>query len=241
MDKSDPPIRQDPDSFAPLDEGDFDSPFDEFDDDYGDDYEGVGGRGGLLRIVAVVAVLAGLIAVLVWSPFSIIDRGGDDPADVGAAARGELPDVPDGLSARSKLYDLAGDGAINGPAELTVLLSEPVGASEQLGFYTYVGRRVALPRGRQRGRGRRRGAGRGPGRAEEHRRPRRDHDRAHDRADRRGRRGPRPGRAARAGNRRRACRRTGGGRGRGAGARRPEPARWTRRSPKPARRASTSA
>ncbi len=142
MDKSDPPIRHDPESFAPLDEGDFDSPFEqydeEYDEDFGDDYEG-GDRGGLVRIIAVVGVLVALIAVLVWSPFSIIDRGGDEPGDVGAAARGELPDVADGLSARSKLYDLAGDGAISGPAELTVLLSEPVGAGEQLGFYTYVG------------------------------------------------------------------------------------------------------
>ncbi|MYI82004.1 MAG: hypothetical protein F4056_01360, partial [Chloroflexi bacterium] len=138
MDKSDPPIRHDPESFAPLDEGDFDSPFEDFDEDFGDDYEGAG-RGGLVRIIAVVAVLAGLIAVLGGAPFSIIDRGGDEPADVGAAPRGDLPDVPDGLSARSKLYDLAGDGAINGPAELTVLLGEPVGAGDQLGFYTYVG------------------------------------------------------------------------------------------------------
>ena len=56
MNKSDPPIRRDPDSFAPLDHGDFDSPFDEYDEDFGDDYEG--GDRGLLRIIAVVAVLA---------------------------------------------------------------------------------------------------------------------------------------------------------------------------------------
>ena len=91
MDKSDPPIRRDPDSFAPLGHGDFDSPFfDEYEEDDGDDYEG--GDRGLMRVLAVVGVLAVLIAVLVWSPFSIIDRGDDAPeGDVGAAVRDELP------------------------------------------------------------------------------------------------------------------------------------------------------
>ena len=137
MDKSDPPIRRDPDSFAPLGHGDFDSPFfDEYDEDGGDDYEG--GDRGLMRVLAVVGVLAVLIAVLVWSPFSIIDRGDDAPeGDVGAAVRDELPAVPEGLSARSELYDLAGGGAVSGPAELTVLLNEPIAAGERLGFYTH--------------------------------------------------------------------------------------------------------
>ncbi|MYE46216.1 MAG: hypothetical protein F4X25_05600, partial [Chloroflexi bacterium] len=136
MDKSDPPIRHEPEFFEPLDEGDFDSPFDEFDDDYGDER----GDRGLLRVIAVVGVLAVLIVVLVWSPLSIIDRGGDEPASsVGVEARDALPDVPDGLSARSKLYDLAGDDAISGPAQLTVLLNEDVAAGERLGFYTHAG------------------------------------------------------------------------------------------------------
>ena len=125
------------DPFRPLDGDD-----DEFGYDLYDDYEEGAGDRGLLRVVGVIAVL-GLLAVglLVW-PFSLLGGGGAEeeaaPA-ITTSARGDLPALPDGLAARSALYDITTDGGFAGPAALTVRLGDAAAEGERLGFYTHEG------------------------------------------------------------------------------------------------------
>ena len=126
-----PPIRREPDPFGPLEEGeeDFDLSL--------DDYEG---DRGLLRVVGVVVALGVLLAILILPPISLLDRGSDPTGGgISTRARDELPPLPEGLSARSQLYDIEVDDSLAGPATLTVRLNEEVAEGEHLGFYSNEG------------------------------------------------------------------------------------------------------
>ena len=126
------------DPFRPLDGDDGDG--DEFGYDSYDAFEGESDR-GLLRVIGIV-VAVGLLAtaLFVW-PFSLLDRGGGDEAApaISTSARGDLPPLPDGLAARSALYDITTTGEFSGPAALTVRLSESAASGERLSFYTHEG------------------------------------------------------------------------------------------------------
>ena len=126
-----PPIRRGPASFGPLgdepENGDFMLGDDESDR-------------GLLRVVGVIAALGILIAILLLPPVSLLDRGGGESGGgITTRARDELPALPDGLTARSQLYDIEVDESLAGPATLTVRLSDRAEEGEHLGFYTIEG------------------------------------------------------------------------------------------------------
>ena len=121
-----PPIRRDSDPFRPIEEDeDFELSLEDYERDR-----------GLLRVVGVVVALGVLIAVLILPPISLLERGSDPSGGISTRARDDLPALPDGLTARSELYDIQVDDSIAGPATLTVRLSGDVEEGEHLGFYT---------------------------------------------------------------------------------------------------------
>jgi hypothetical protein len=99
-----------------------------------------GARGRFLRVGAVIAGLAALIAVLILPPVSILDRGGETTTTANGIeirARGSMPGLPSGLEAASALYDIKAPAGIAGPATLTVRLSEAQEDARSLAFYTH--------------------------------------------------------------------------------------------------------
>lgn len=125
-----PPIRRDSDPFRPIEEDeDFELSLEDYERDR-----------GLLRVVGVVVALGVLIAVLILPPISLLDRGSDPSGGgISTRARDDLPALPDGLAARSELYDIQVDDSLAGPATLTVRLNGDVEEGEHLGFYTNEG------------------------------------------------------------------------------------------------------
>ena len=115
---------------------------------------GRGGRGGgyasdrgLLRIVALLAVLAIVVVALVvpGSPVRIIG-GSSSPASTGtegitASARDSIPALPNGFTALSKIYDVKVPANAKGPWSIEVALTEKTTDGNNLGFYAYDGSR----------------------------------------------------------------------------------------------------
>ena len=129
---SDPLARPAPGAYEPPGlESDFVVPLGGF----GRDDEG-GGR-GLRWFVGAVVALGVLIAILVLPPVSLLGGGGGGGDGFGVRARGELPDLPAGLSARSPIYDIDAGGPVSGPASLTVRLDGKPADGDHLGFYTH--------------------------------------------------------------------------------------------------------
>ena len=123
-------VRRDPEPFEPLGDG-AEFGYDQY------EYDDAKDR-GLLRVIGVIAVLGIILAVLLLPPISLLNRGGEDAgAGISTSARDDLPPLPDGLAARSELYEITTDGEFTGPWALTVRLTEQADASEHLGFYTY--------------------------------------------------------------------------------------------------------
>ncbi len=112
-----------------------------------------GGRGpgdyasdrGLVRIVALVGVLAVIVLALVlpFSPVRIIGRGGSSAGADGITAtpRSSLPDLPGGFVALSKLYDVKVPDGAKGPWAIEVTLNESTTDANNLGFYAHDGTR----------------------------------------------------------------------------------------------------
>lgn len=96
----------------------------------------------LLRVAALIGILAAVILVLVLPPISILDRGGSGSSSsadgVVTRARGSLPALPEGLEAASALYDINSSAAAQGPATLTVRLTQQTNDGRNLAFYTYL-------------------------------------------------------------------------------------------------------
>ena len=93
---------------------------------------------GVLVLVSAVVVAL----VLPASPIRLIGRdSGGGPAGDGivAQARGDLPDLPSGLSAISRFYDLSVPAGLEGPQVIEVALRERTTDAKNLAFYAYEG------------------------------------------------------------------------------------------------------
>lgn len=105
----------------------------------------LGGRyesdAGLLRVLALIGVLGVVILALVlpFSPISVIggDGGSDDP--ITARVRDELPPLPEGLVALSRLYEITVREGVTGPLSVEVQLTESVQDGANLGYYAWDG------------------------------------------------------------------------------------------------------
>ncbi len=96
---------------------------------------------GLFQVIGVlVAVSALVVAVtLPMSPLRLVGRdGGDREVGEGVAirARGDMPDVPDGLTAVSRLFELNTAG-LEGPQSIEITLRRPMTSGQVLGFFTH--------------------------------------------------------------------------------------------------------
>ncbi|MBX7110429.1 MAG: hypothetical protein K1X87_01100 [Dehalococcoidia bacterium] len=95
----------------------------------------------LLRVAGLIGILAAVILILVLPPISILDRGNGGttaaPGEVVTKARKSLPALPEGIEAASAFYDIAASASNQGPATLTVRLSQQTNDGRNLAFYTY--------------------------------------------------------------------------------------------------------
>ncbi len=95
---------------------------------------------GVMRVLGVVVLLAIVIAALVLPPISLLDRGGTDSGGISANPRDELPTLPGGVTAVSRLYDLEVSDSLSesdGPWTLTIRLASVTTDQRNLGLYTY--------------------------------------------------------------------------------------------------------
>jgi len=94
-------------------------------------------------VVAVIIGLGLLLLILVLPPVSILSRGGEsEEGDLGgivtSAARGNLPQLPEGFEPLSSLYDLSAPEDMRGTAVITVNLRAPQTDVHNLALYTFV-------------------------------------------------------------------------------------------------------
>lgn len=121
----------------------------------GDD-GGRGGRGrsalggryesdaGLIRILAIIGVLGVVILALVlpFSPISVIggdDGGAEGPRGISARVVDDVPPVPEGLVALSKLYEITVEEGVPGPLKVEVELVDDSQDSSNLAYYQWDG------------------------------------------------------------------------------------------------------
>ncbi|RJQ07257.1 MAG: hypothetical protein C4558_10000 [Dehalococcoidia bacterium] len=100
---------------------------------------------GLFRVLGALVLIAAIVVALVLpvSPLRVIGRGagGGESAGQGITARalGDLPPLPPGLTAVSRLYELSVPEGLTGSQAIEVSLIERNGDGNNLGFYTYEG------------------------------------------------------------------------------------------------------
>ena len=98
---------------------------------------------GLFRMLAVLVLVAAIVVALVLpaSPLRVIGRDGGDTKTAGqgisARARGDLPALPPGLTAVSRLYELSVPAALAGSQVIEVTLTGRTDDGKNLGFYAY--------------------------------------------------------------------------------------------------------
>lgn len=95
---------------------------------------------GVMRVLGVVVLLAIVIAALVLPPISLLDRGGEDSGGISASPRDELPTLPAGVTAISRLYDLEVSDELSeteGPWTLTIRLADVTTDQRNIALYTY--------------------------------------------------------------------------------------------------------
>ncbi len=107
-----------------------------FDDDGGHE------DAGLFRMLGVLVLVAAVVVALVLpaSPIRVIGRGGGEESagqGVSARSRGDLPALPGGLSAVSRLYDLAVPNDLGGTQMIEIALSGHLDDGNNLAFYAY--------------------------------------------------------------------------------------------------------
>ena len=92
-----------------------------------------------LRVLALIAGLAVVVAILVLPPVSLLSRGGGSDARQGVVTRerGSIPALPAGLEAASGLYDIDLTRDVPSPLNFTVRLSNRSTDNRNLAFYTY--------------------------------------------------------------------------------------------------------
>lgn len=96
------------------------------------------GRGLLTAVVGVfIIAIVALALVAPGSPIRVIGGGGDAGQGITAKARGDLPALPTGLEAVSRLYELSVPAGVQGPQSIEVSLREPTSDGRNLGFYAY--------------------------------------------------------------------------------------------------------
>lgn len=108
------------------------------------DYDDDGGRddAGLFRMLGVLVLVAAVVIALVLpgSPIRVIGRGGDSAGEgIIAKPRSDLPALPVGLTAVSRLYDLSVPSGLEGTQIIEVALSEHLADGKNLVFYSYDG------------------------------------------------------------------------------------------------------
>lgn len=94
-------------------------------------------------VVAVIIGLGLLLLILVLPPVSILSRGeGSEEGGLGgiitSAARGNLPQLPEGFESLSPLYDISAPEDLRGTAVITVNLHAPQTDERNLALYTFV-------------------------------------------------------------------------------------------------------
>lgn len=113
-------------------------------DDHGHEDVGLFRMLGLLVLIAVVVV----VLVLPASPLHVTGRltrgvtdGRSESAGQGISARAlaELPSLPPGLTAVSRLYELSVPEGLAGSQSIEIALTESTGDGKNLGFYAYEG------------------------------------------------------------------------------------------------------
>ena len=147
------PIRPDPPLFAPVvfDDED-DGPRRPFRPRFGGGDGGEGGRGpgrgryesdaGLLRVLVLIGVLGIVILALVlpFSPISVVGGGDEEsPNGISAHVSNDMPALPEGLVALSKLYEIDVQEGITGPLSVEVQLTENSTDSSNLAYYAWDG------------------------------------------------------------------------------------------------------
>ena len=110
-------------------------PYD-FDDDGGDE------DAGLFRMLGVLVLVAAVVVALVLpaSPVRVIGRGDSEQSagqGVSARSRSDLPALPGGLTAVSRLYDLSLPNDLGGTQMIEIALNGHVDDGKNLAFYAY--------------------------------------------------------------------------------------------------------
>ncbi len=98
---------------------------------------------GLLRVLGLIVVLGIVIIALVLpgSPIRLVGGSSTSSGGIKTTARGEMPAVPDGFMALSKLYDISTQQTAEGPWTLTVPLADASTDGRNVAFYRYDGSR----------------------------------------------------------------------------------------------------
>ncbi|MCA9848810.1 MAG: hypothetical protein KC472_12605, partial [Dehalococcoidia bacterium] len=150
------PIRPDPPLFAPVVfDDDDDGPRRPFRPRFGGGDGGGGGEGGrgpgrgryesdagLLRVLVLIGVLGIVILALVlpFSPISVVGGGDEEsPNAISAHVSDNMPAMPEGLVALSKLYEIDVQEGITGPLSVEVQLTENSTDSSNLAYYAWDG------------------------------------------------------------------------------------------------------
>lgn len=96
---------------------------------------------GLFRMLAVLVLVAAAVVALVLpgSPIRVIGTNGEGSAGNGITARerDDLPALPPGLTAVSRLYELSVPGGLTGTQAIEVALLEQTNDGKNLAFYAY--------------------------------------------------------------------------------------------------------
>lgn len=109
-----------------------------------DEEDGYASDTSLVRVLGIIVVLGLVIIALVlpWSPISIVGGGGGAQAEgITHTVRDDMPAVPAGLVAMSRLYDIAVDDGIAGPLRVEIRLNQATQDPADLGYYTWDGSR----------------------------------------------------------------------------------------------------
>ncbi len=93
-------------------------------------------------VILTMLILGALLLVLILPPISLLSRGGGGGSSGGSTpnikttARKNMPQLPNGLEAVSAFYDVSVSGTIQGPATITLQLSDKLSDGRNLSAYS---------------------------------------------------------------------------------------------------------